>query len=78
MKPLATIEEFRTALASKSLVLVHDAKFGDRVHRLPCAFVTAHTFQMKVVANQGRTGSFHEITEEEAVGVRRCPKCEGS
>ncbi|MCC6650109.1 MAG: hypothetical protein IT348_03050 [Candidatus Eisenbacteria bacterium] len=78
MRPLATIEEFREAVEKRCLVIARDAKFGDRVHRLPCTFVTAHNFKMKMVANQGRTGGFFEIAEEEAAGVRRCPKCEGS
>ena len=75
MRPLATIEEFREAVESRSLVIVRDSKFGDRVHRLPCEFVTNHTFQMKVLANPGRAGKFFVIEEAEAEGTRRCPKC---
>ncbi|MBK7366879.1 MAG: hypothetical protein IPJ04_02960 [Candidatus Eisenbacteria bacterium] len=75
MRPLATIEEFREAVESRSLVIVRDSKFGDRVHRLPCEFVTNHTFQMKVLANPGRGGKFFVIEEAEAEGTRRCPKC---
>lgn len=77
MRPLVTIDEFREALANRSLVLVRDSAYGDRVHRLPCTFVTAHNFQMKMVVKTGRTGGFFEISPEEVGESRRCTKCVG-
>ena len=53
MKSLDTIEAFREAVANRSLVLVRDGKYGDRVHRLPCTFATAHTFKMKALVKLG-------------------------
>ena len=78
MKQLATIEEFRAALANRALVLVRDSKYGARVHQLPCTFVTEHNFKMKVLVNPGRAGGFFELSHEEAAGMRHCPKCQGS
>ncbi|MBZ5637415.1 MAG: hypothetical protein LAO51_01520 [Acidobacteriia bacterium] len=81
MNEIRTEEEFLANQHDGAVIAITDTATGNRVHVLPCNYVKADYFRMKVIAGRNVNGRYYlcdSVEEaERRYGARRCT-CAGS
>ena len=81
MNEIRTEEEFSANQHAGAVFAITDTATGNKVHVLPCSYVKADYFRMKVIVGRNKNGRYYvcdSVDEAEGrLGARRC-SCVGA